>query len=69
MVAADVHREIISLNELSLEFQPYLKGAVRYDISKADQCAVAFSFASAEDYLPVTAKLLAILSCFAQHPE
>jgi hypothetical protein len=52
-------REVQSLKDLYLEFQSDLKGAVLYDVSKVDQCMIAFSFASAEDYLPVTAKLLA----------
>jgi hypothetical protein len=52
-------REVKSLKELYLEFQAYVKGAVLYDIDKIDQRVIAFSFASAEDYIPVTAKILA----------
>jgi hypothetical protein len=51
-------REVASLEELYSEFQSYLKGAVLYDVDKMDQRVIAFSFASAEDYLPVTSKLL-----------
>lgn len=50
-------REVASLAELYSEFRSYLKGAVLYDVDKMDQRVIAFSFASAEDYLPVTAKL------------
>lgn len=63
-----IKREVKSLKELYVEFQSYLKGAVLYDIDKMDQRVIAFSFASAEDYLPVTAKLLAEYPVLASCP-
>jgi len=61
-------RDVKSLKELYLEFESYVKGAVLYDLDKVDQRVIAFSFASAEDYIPVTAKLLADYPVLASCP-